>query len=116
MLNDKYTPSQQVLDFLDDLINKSKDVNTLQRKTERNLLRCLFWVGEQLKYRGYPDDFIANIVPKQGIYIKLSPYMWTTSFNRMMTICKSFPLEFEPNDICIKMNAFLLEKKNNVDK
>ena len=69
-------PNESTLIYLDNLIDNSPDINDFNKKSNRKLLRVMFWMGEVLKNNGIDELLIRKKLPTYASHIKLSPNPW----------------------------------------
>lgn len=83
-------PNETTINYLDNLINNSTDINDFNKKSNRKLLRVMFWMGETLKNNNIDEMFIRKKLPTYASSIKLSSTPWEFADKKVKYIISNY--------------------------
>jgi hypothetical protein len=83
-------PNDITIIYLDNLIDNSSDINEFNKKSNRKLLRVMFWMGEILKYNGVDELIIRKRLPTYASSIKLSTKPWEFANKKIEYILSNY--------------------------
>jgi len=103
-LTNNWSPSEEAIEYLDNLINESNDISAFHKKANRKVLRVLFWIGENLKSRGVSETFIRKYLPNSASKIKFSTKPWQFAITKAEYLYNLYQQMVNPKNLeeCMK--------------
>jgi len=90
-----FQPTQQEVELLDQQINESTDVSPQDKNTRREMLRRLFYLGNECRKQGAGEDFLRGRIPHEAVPIMAGS--WDVVPTRVCAVMKLWKFKNRDN-------------------